>query len=119
MLSSDQQIRQCVQDKIMGTVLDNIEQNADPQLCAEKLDEYFKAQQHAIIAYSGGVDSALAAVLLKRAGHRIHGLHFVLPSPDDITQQRISRIREISEYLKIPLEILDLRATFEKELIEL
>jgi len=67
---------------------------------------------------SGGVDSALAAALLKRAGHRIHGLHFVLPSPDDITQQRISRIREISEYIKIPLEILDLRATFEKELID-
>jgi uncharacterized protein len=51
----------------MGTVLDNIEQNVDPQLCAEKLDEYFKAQQHAIIAYSGGVDSALLAYAAHRA----------------------------------------------------
>ena len=70
-----------------------------------------------LVAMSGGVDSTLAAAFLKGSGHRIHGLHFALPSPDDITRQRISRIREITEYLKIPLEILDLRATFEKELI--
>ena len=41
--------------------------NADAQLCAERLDEYFKAQQHAIIAYSGGVDSALLAYAAHRA----------------------------------------------------
>ena len=70
-----------------------------------------------LVAMSGGVDSALAAALLKGAGHRIRGLHFVLPSPEDITRQRISRIRKITEHLKIPLVILDLRATFEKELI--
>ncbi len=51
----------------MGTVLNNIEQNVDPQLCAQKLDQYFKAQQHAIIAYSGGVDSALLAYAAHRA----------------------------------------------------
>jgi uncharacterized protein len=51
----------------MGTVFDNIEQNVDPQLCAQKLDQYFKAQQHAIIAYSGGVDSALLAYAAHRA----------------------------------------------------
>ena len=51
----------------MGTVLDNIEQNADPQLCAQKLDEYFKVQKHAILAYSGGVDSALLAYAAHRA----------------------------------------------------
>jgi len=41
--------------------------NADAQLCAERLDKYFKAQQHAIIAYSGGVDSALLAYAAHRA----------------------------------------------------
>jgi len=51
----------------MGIVTDKIERKADPQLCAEKLDEYFKAQQHAIIAYSGGVDSALLAYAAHRA----------------------------------------------------
>ena len=51
----------------MGIVTDKIERKADPQLCAEKLDEYFKAQQHALIAYSGGVDSALLAYAAHRA----------------------------------------------------
>ena len=69
------------------------------------------------MALSGGVDSSLAAALLKGAGHRVHGLHFVLPSPEDITQQRIKRVREIAEHLKIPLEFLDLRALFERELM--
>jgi len=51
----------------MGTVSDNIEQNADRQRWATKLNQYFKAQQYAIIAYSGGVDSALLAYAAHRA----------------------------------------------------
>lgn len=70
-----------------------------------------------LVALSGGVDSSLAAALLKAAGHRVHGLHFILPSPEDITLNRISGARKISEHLQIPLEILDLKALFEKELI--
>jgi uncharacterized protein len=33
----------------------------DPELCSRKLEEYFLKKGHAIIAYSGGVDSALLA----------------------------------------------------------
>ena len=51
----------------MSIVTDNTGQNVDPRLCAQKLDGYFKAQQHAIIAYSGGVDSALLAFAAHRA----------------------------------------------------
>jgi len=51
----------------MGIVTDKIERKADPRICAEKLDDYFKAQQYAIIAYSGGVDSALLAYAAHRA----------------------------------------------------
>jgi len=51
----------------MSIATDNTEQNVDPHLCAQKLDGYFKAQQHAIIAYSGGVDSALLAFAAHRA----------------------------------------------------
>ncbi|MDX2499623.1 MAG: ATP-dependent sacrificial sulfur transferase LarE [Deltaproteobacteria bacterium] len=51
----------------MSIATDNTGQNVDPHLCAKKLDGYFKAQQHAIIAYSGGVDSALLAFAAHRA----------------------------------------------------
>jgi pyridinium-3,5-biscarboxylic acid mononucleotide sulfurtransferase len=51
----------------MGIAPDKYEQSADPGLWAEKLNAYFKAQQHAIIAYSGGVDSALLAFAAHRA----------------------------------------------------
>ena len=70
-----------------------------------------------LVALSGGVDSSMAAALLKAAGHRVHGLHFVLPSPADISQERIAKAKEIAEHLQIPLTITDLRPIFETELI--
>jgi len=51
----------------MKSVGENPEQEANPALCAENLAEFFKAQQHAIVAYSGGVDSALLAYAAHRA----------------------------------------------------
>ena len=70
-----------------------------------------------VVALSGGVDSSVAAALLKEAGHAVSGLHFILPSPEDITRKRISGARATADHLKIPLEILDLRAFFERELV--
>ena len=45
----------------MRTGLDNPEHAANPALYAESLTKFFKTQQRAIVAYSGGVDSALLA----------------------------------------------------------
>lgn len=50
----------------MTNVSEYSKPSADPQICAEKLEDYFKRQQHAIIAYSGGVDSALLAYTAHR-----------------------------------------------------
>jgi hypothetical protein len=43
-------VMRCRQDQKMGTVSNNMEQHANRQLWAAKLEDYFKAQQHAIIA---------------------------------------------------------------------
>lgn len=51
----------------MRTELDNPEQVVNPALYANNLAQFFKAQQHAIVAYSGGVDSALLAYAAHRA----------------------------------------------------
>ncbi len=63
------------------------------------------------------MDSSLAAALLKAAGHRVYGLHFILPSSEVIIQQRMARVQEISEYLAISLDTVDLRSIFERDLI--
>lgn len=51
----------------MRTELNNPEQVVNPVLYAKNLAQFFKAQQHAIVAYSGGVDSALLAYAAHRA----------------------------------------------------
>ena len=51
----------------MRPALDQTEHDMNQRLNAAKLDEYFKSRQQAIIAYSGGVDSALLAFAAHRA----------------------------------------------------
>ena len=70
------------------------------------------------VALSGGVDSAMAAALLKAAGWEVYGLHFLLPAADVVTEERVDRVRMIVKHLGIPLEIIDLREMFERLVVE-
>ncbi len=65
------------------------------------------------VALSGGVDSSFAAALLKEAGWEVYGVHFLLPSPSSVVNDRIAGVTRIAEYLGIPLEIIDIRDDFE------
>lgn len=71
-----------------------------------------------VVALSGGMDSAVAAALLKSEGWAVTGLYFRLPSPGPVAAQREEKARRITRYLKIPLEMLDLRKPFERLIIE-
>lgn len=66
------------------------------------------------VALSGGVDSAMAAVLLKGAGWTVYGLHLVLA---DVAPRREEHIREIADRIGIPVEIIDLRKRFDAQVI--
>ncbi len=84
------------------------------------------------VALSGGVDSLVAAALLKEQGHRLIGLHFVTgyetgrpPSRSDPSDSTIDdantpagRTMDIlSRQLDIPIHIVDLRAGFQSRVV--
>lgn len=89
------------------------------------------------IAISGGVDSLMAAHLLKEQGHDVLGIHFITgyetvdaadapgenpapasePSPENLKSQATRRISALAGQLGIPFEIVDLSAPFGKNVI--
>ena len=63
-----------------------------------------------VLGFSGGVDSAVSAALLRRAGWEVCGLYL------DNTDENARRDAvETAEFLSIPLEILDVRGELEKK----
>jgi len=68
-----------------------------------------------VVALSGGVDSSVAAVLLKTAGWKVYGLHLILSA---VSPRREERVREIADRIGVPLEILDLREYFETRVVD-
>ena len=63
-----------------------------------------------VLGLSGGVDSAVAARLLQRAGYEVHGLYL------DIGTQAARRDAvETAAFLGVPLEVRDISAELERE----
>lgn len=71
----------------------------------------------AVVAMSGGVDSSLAAALLRDKGWEVHGVHFVLPARADAAEKKLEVVNRVSENLGIPLSVVDLRKRFNEKVI--
>lgn len=77
------------------------------------------------IAVSGGIDSLMAAHLLKEKGHNVVGVHFVTgyenPFPDNGQSAHIAeshKIFPIAKQLGIDIKVLDCRIEFKKNVVD-
>jgi tRNA-specific 2-thiouridylase len=65
------------------------------------------------VAMSGGVDSSVAAALLKRNGWLVRGLHLLLPGDEQFISRRLDSVQHVASLLEIPVEVIDTRRSFE------
>lgn len=62
-----------------------------------------------VLGLSGGVDSAVAALLMQRSGYDVHGLYL-----DIGTEKEREDAAAAAEFLGVPLTVADIRAELER-----
>ncbi len=76
-----------------------------------------------LVALSGGIDSAVAAALLKKQGFNVSGAFMIFQRQKDQDVNKCCspgaqiRARKIAQKLNIPFYVFDLRKDFQKEII--
>lgn len=77
-----------------------------------------KNKDKVIIAMSGGVDSAVAAILLQEQGFQVQGITLRLWHYKHQEQSGIAAAQEVAQALSIPLHVLDARSDFHNEVVQ-
>ena len=62
-----------------------------------------------VLGFSGGVDSAVSTMLLKKAGHEVYGLY--IDNADEAARQCAI---DAAEFIGVPLTVLDVKAELER-----
>ena len=63
-----------------------------------------------LLGFSGGVDSAVSAVLLRKAGHEVIGLYLDNSSPEEL-----ATAKNAADFLGLELHVLDVRSELEEK----
>ncbi|MCJ7426271.1 MAG: tRNA 2-thiouridine(34) synthase MnmA [Dehalococcoidales bacterium] len=74
------------------------------------------SQKRVAVAMSGGVDSSVAAALLKQAGYEVSGIHMRLGA--DMMSNNLADLERTCQLLEIPLYKLDLEREFKQLVID-
>lgn len=81
-------------------------------------------KQKVVVGLSGGVDSSVAAYLLKEKGYEVIGVTMLMWPPTDETQelteesQSVIDARKVAQHLDIPYYVLDFTKQFKKEVVD-
>ena len=68
------------------------------------------------VAFSGGKDSTAAVVLLREQGHEVRALTMRLGLAGE--DEKLSRIENLARVLRVPWEVVDLRAAFREKVLD-
>lgn len=73
-----------------------------------------------VVGLSGGVDSSVAAYLLKKQGYEVIGvtMHMWQPEGDDREPSSIADARKVAEALNIPYYVCDFKEVFEQKVMD-
>jgi len=76
-----------------------------------------KVKKKVICAMSGGVDSSVAAALLKRDGFDVTGVYMILSDLPNVKEDE-KRAGKVAKFLKIPFYVFNFEKEFKKRIID-